>query len=81
MSKHWRKIGSKNQASIPSSPQYHTTTLTTTAVAYIKQHTHTKYTQINVNKSECNIQDTNAVHVEGQNYGVGGMYSYATRRE
>jgi len=45
VSKHWRNIGPKDQASIPSDPPHRAHNNTT-----YKQK-HTKYTQINTNKS------------------------------
>jgi len=48
MSKHCRKIGSKDKASIPSGPLHHSCNNTTT-MQYEKKHT--KYTDININES------------------------------
>jgi len=47
--KRWRKIGSKDQASIPSGPPHHAHNNTTTM--HYKTKTHKIYTQINTNKS------------------------------
>jgi len=48
VSKHWRKVGPKDSASIPTGPHHHAHNNTTTMQYKTKT---TKYTPINANKS------------------------------